>query len=205
MAGTAVATFDLSKMAVAARTMAAAMPSPMSFLKMDKSGDWSYGAESDEIPAGTQFAVNPMSFQRGFVAWQDTRNGQPAAKLDERMYSAFEELPEVDDPPKGSRGWEPQFGFSMKAINGGKIAGTELQYRSSSDGGKRAVAALMTEIAEGAAANPGKIPLIVLDSRSYKHAAYGKIYAPTFKLVKWVPMPKEPNEKVAPARKSKSK
>ena len=205
MATTAVAVFDLSKMAVAARTMSAAVPSPMSFLKMSKSGDWEYGAESDEVPAGTQFAVNPASFQRGYVAWQDTTNGAAAAKLDERMYSAFEALPDAGDPTKGSRGWEAQFGFAMKAINGGKLAGTELQYRSSSDGGKRAVAALITEISEGAAANPGKIPLIVLDQRSYKHASYGKIYAPVFKIVKWVPIPQEKNEKVSPARKTKAK
>lgn len=206
MSGTAVVTFDFSKLAVAARTMAAAMPSPMSYLKMDKSGDWSYGAESDEVPAGTQFMVNPGSFQRGYIAWQDTRQGQPAAKLDERMYSAFEDLPEVGDPPGGSRGWEAQFGFAMKAINGGtSLAGKELQFRASSDGGKRAIAALMTEIAEGVQANPGKIPLIVLDNRSYKHASYGKIYAPVFKIVKWVPLPRDDAEakKVAPARKKK--
>lgn len=205
MAGTAIATFDLSKMAVAARTMAAAMPSPMSYLKMDKSGDWVYGAESDEVPAGVQFMVNPGSFQRGYIAWQDTSNGAPAAKLDERMYSAFEDLPEVDAAPKGSRGWEAQFGFAMKAINGGKLAGTELQFRASSDGGKRAIAALMTEIAEGVQQNPGKLPLIVLDNRSYKHASYGKIYAPVFKLVKWVPTPQSKDEKVAPARKAVGK
>jgi len=200
---TAMVKFDLSKLNVAARTMTAAVPSPMSYLRMDKSGEWTYGAEQDEVPAGTQLAVNPESFQRGYVAWQDTKGGAPAAKLDERMYSCFEELPEVGDCPKGARGWEAQFGFSMKAINGGKIAGTELQYRSSSDGGKRAIAALITEVAEGAPQNPGKMPLIVLDSRSYKHAAYGKIYAPVFKLVKWVPLPKEPTAKVAPAHKSK--
>ena len=205
MTGTGVVLYNLDLLVTAARTMTAAMPSSMSYLKMDKSGDWSYGAESDEIPEGTQFAVNPQSFLRGYVAWQDTKNGQPAAKLDERMFSAFEDLPEVDDPPKGSRGWEAQFGFAMKAINGGKLAGTELQYRSSSDGGKRAIAALITEIAEAAPANPGKMPLIVLDSRSYKHASYGKINAPVFKIVKWVPRPADKSEKVAPARKSKSK
>ena len=188
----AVVKFDLSKMAVAARSMAAAVPSPMSYLRMDKSGEWTYGAEQDEVPAGTQFGVNPSSFQRGVVAWQDTKGGAPAAKLDERMYSVFDESPaDPGEHPKGSRGWEAQFGFSMIAINGGKLAGTELQYRSSSDGGKRAIAALIAEVAEGAPGNPGKMPLIVLDSRSYKHASYGKIYAPVFKLVKWVPIPQD--------------
>jgi hypothetical protein len=186
----AVVKFDLSKMAVAARSMAAAVPSPMSYLKMSKSGDWVYGAEEDEVPAGTQFLVNPQSFQRGVIAWQDTSNGQPAAKLDERMYSVFDDNPpEPGDCPKGSRGWETQFGFAMLAVNGGKMTGTELQYRASSDGGKRAISALIAEVAEGAPSNPGKVPLIVLDNRSYKHASYGKIYAPVFKIVKWAPLP----------------
>jgi hypothetical protein len=203
---TAIVKFDLSKMAVAARSMAAAVPSPMSFLKMSKSGDWIYGAEEDEVPAGTQFGVNPNSFQRGVIAWQDTSNGAPAAKLDERMYSVFEDNPpEPGDPPKGARGWEAQFGFSMIAVNGGKLAGTELQYRASSDGGKRAIAALIAEVAEGAPTNPGKMPLIVLDTRSYKHASYGKIYAPVFKLVKWVPIPQDKAAVKTAAKKVKSK
>jgi len=203
---TAIVKFDLSKMAVAARSMAAAVPSPMSFLKMSKSGDWIYGAEEDEVPAGTQFGVNPQSFQRGVIAWQDTSNGQPAAKLDERMYSVFDaNPPEPGDCPKGSRGWETQFGFAMLAINGGKLAGTELQYRASSDGGRRAIAALITEVAEGAPLNPGKMPLIVLDTRSYKHASYGKIYAPVFKLVKWVPIPQDKAAVKTAAKKVKSK
>lgn len=201
MASTAMVSFDLSKLRVAARTLAAAVPAPMGFLKMDKSGDWCQGAEGDPIPDGTQFAVNPESFQRGYVAWADTSNGAPANKLDERMYSVFAELPDSGTPPAGSRGWEAQFGFGLKAING-KFAGTELLYRASSDGGKRAISALTTEIAEGAELNPGKIPLIVLDNRWYKHASYGKIFVPVFKIVKWVPMPVEKTAKVTPAKKA---
>lgn len=204
MAGTAMVSFDLSKLKVAARTLAAAVPAPMGFLKMDKSGDWCHGAEGDPIPEGTQFAVNPESFQRGYVAWADTSNGAPANKLDERMYSVFEDLPDAGPPPTGSRGWESQFGFGVKAING-KLQGTELLYRSSSDGGKRAISALTTEIADAAADNPGKIPLIVLDNRWYKHASYGKIYVPVFRIVKWVPVPTEKNAKVAPAKKTSRK
>lgn len=202
----AVVPFDLSKLALASRNLAAAMPPPMGFLRMEKgNGAWTYGAEQDEIPAGVQFAVNLASFQRGYVAWADTTKGAPANKLDERMFPAFGDLPDVGDPPRGSRGWEAQFGFAMKAINGGSLAGTELQYRSSSDGGKRAVAALLTEIAEGVAKNPGKMPLIVFSSRNYKHASYGKIYAPVFTIVKWVDTPSEKTAVVKPARAAKAK
>lgn len=199
---TAVIPFDLSKLQLASRNLAAAMPAPMGFLRMDKTGEWTHGAEQDVIPPKTEFAVNLEAFQRGYVAWADTTSGAPANKLDERMYPAFGDIPDVGDPPKGSRGWESQFGFSVRAING-KLEGTELMYRSSSDGGKRAVAALLTEAAEGAPRNPGKMPVIVLESRSYKHASYGKIYAPVFKLVRWVAQPKQASEKVPAKRKSK--
>lgn len=198
MAGTAMVTFDLSKLAVAARKVAASVPSPLSYLKMEKSGSWVFGAEADEVPDNTQFAVNPEGFLRGYVAWQDTTSGAPAAKLGEVMFNVMEDLPDPGDVPKGSRGWEQQLGMQVKAING-KMEGAELRYSASSDGGRRAVSGLMTEVAEGMAANPGKIPLIVLENRSYKHASYGKIFVPVFRIVKWVPMPKAKAEKVKPA------
>jgi len=202
---TALVKFDVSKLQVAARTMAASVSSPLAFLRMDKAGDWTYGAEQDEVPEGQQFAVNPESFQRGVVAWADTDKGVAAAKLDERMYSVFEDMPDVGDPPKGARGWEAQQGFHLKGIGKGKLENVELVYRSSSDGGKRAVTGLLSEIATGVEDNPGKMPLIVISSTSYKHAAYGKIHKPVFSIVKWVPIPASPKAKVAPARKALKK
>jgi len=201
---TALVKFDVSKLRVAARAMAAATPSPLAFLRMDKSGTWAYGADQDEIPDGQQFIVNPEGFQRGHVAWQDTSNGQAAAKLDERMYSVFEELPDPGDVPRGSRGWEPQQGCHLMGF-GGKLAGKEMIYRASSDGGRRAITALLTEIAEGLESNPGKVPVITVSNSSYKHAAYGKIFKPILTLVKWVAPPAAPKTKVAPARKTSKK
>jgi len=199
---TAIVKFDVSKLHDAARTMAASVPSPLAFLRMDKSGEWTYGAEQDEVPEDQQFAVNPESFQRGVVAWADTSvAGVAAAKLDERMFSVFEDMPDVGEPPRGSRGWEPQQGFQLKGVGKGKLENVELIYRSSSDGGKRAITGLLTEIAQGVADNPGKMPLITVSSSSYKHASFGKIYKPIFTIVKWAPIPASPKEKVAPARR----
>lgn len=195
---TALVTFDVSKLAVAARKTAASVPSPMSFLKMEKSGDWVYGAESEPVPEGAQFIVNPEGFQRGYVAWQDTDKGAPAAKLGEMMYSVIDDLPDPGDIPPGSRGWEQQLGFHVKGING-KTEGVELRYSASSDGGRRAVSGLLTEVAEGLQDNPGKLPVIVLETTSYKHAAYGKIYKPVLRIVKWIAPPKGKTEKPKPA------
>lgn len=190
MATQAVVTYDLSKLQLAARNVVSAMPAPIGFLRMTKVGEWLHGAEGDEVPEGTQFAVNPSSFQRGYIAWADTSSGAPANKLDERMYPAHETLPDCGEPPKGSRGWEHQLGFAVKVLNG-ELANDEMQYRSSSDGGKRAIAQLLEAIILAAPKNPGKLPVITLGSRSYKHKSYGKIYAPVFELMRWITPPVE--------------
>lgn len=195
----AVIPFDAAKLALALRNIAAATPPSMQFLRMDKTGNWSYGADGSEIE-DEEFALNPASFQWGYVAWADTRDGAPANKLDERMGPAHLPMADVGDPPKGSRGWEAQLGFSIKGISKG-VKDVELQYRSSSDGGKRAVSALANEVA--AQDKPGLIPIIICESRSYKHASYGKIFAPGFKIVRWVPMPKA--GEVVPAKKAAGK
>ena len=183
----AVIPFDAAKLQLALRNITTATPPSMSFLRMDKTGAWSYGADSSELD-GDEFALNPASFQWGYVAWADTSNGAPANKLDERMGPAHLPMPDMGEAPKGSRGWEAQLGFSIKGISK-DVKDVELQYRASSDGGKRAVSALANEVA--AQDKPGLIPIIVCESRNYKHASYGKIYAPVFKIVRWVPMPKQ--------------
>ena len=195
-AANAVIPFDAAKLALALRNITTATPPSMSFLRMDKTGAWSYGADGSEVD-DEEFALNPSSFQWGYVAWADTTGGAPANKLDERMGPAHLPMPDMGDPPKGSRGWEAQLGFSIKGVTKA-VKDVELQYRSSSDGGKRAVSALANEVA--AQDKPGLIPIIVCESRSYKHASYGKIYAPVFKILRWVPMPKA-GEAVAPAKK----
>ena len=43
----------------------------VAIVKMDKGGHWVFGADQTEIEEGSTWAVNPLSFVHGFIAWGD--------------------------------------------------------------------------------------------------------------------------------------
>ena len=82
-------------------------------IKMDKTGHWVFGADQTEAEEDAKWAVNPFSFVHGYIAWGE------GEVLGESMTSISKPLPEMDEPPSGAkRGWETQFGFSMKCTTG---------------------------------------------------------------------------------------
>lgn len=210
---TAVTTFGNAKLPAIA-TMGAALkknvaniaPSGFVILKFDKTGAWVFGANQDEVEEGSQWAVNPYSFCHGLIAWGD---GQPVG---EHMVSMSEEVPEKGPLPAGAddKGWQYQVGFALKCLTG-QDAGLEVRYTTTSVGGKRAVQALGLAIAEQIdtdQANP--VAIVTLETDSYKHSSYGKVFVPEFAIVKFtgldapvadaVPTP-PPVEDAKPARR----
>ena len=152
-------------------------------LKMDKTGHWVFGADQTEVEDESRWAVNPFSFVHGFIAW-----GKGEA-LGEAMAPLTQPLPEVGPAPDGAeRGWEMQFGFSLKCISG-EDAGLETRYSTTSVGGKRAVQQLGLAIAEQVGKNPSlPVPIIRLGKDHYQHKSYGRVYTPVFEVVDWTSM-----------------
>ena len=98
----------------------------VAILKMDKTGHWVFGADQTEVDDDSRWAVNPFSFVHGYIAW-----GKGEA-LGEVMAPLTQPLPEVGPAPDGAeRGWEMQFGFSLKCISG-EDAGLETRYSTTS-------------------------------------------------------------------------
>jgi len=160
---------------------AAAGPSGMVILKMDKTGHWVFGADQTEVQDGSQWAVNPFSFVHGYIAWGD------GEVLGEKMASVSDPLPELDAAPPGAKkGWETQVGMSLKCISG-EDAGMEARFTTTSVGGKRGVQELAVAIAvqvEKDQSTP--VPIITLGKEHYQHKSYGRIFTPTFGVKAWV-------------------
>lgn len=175
-------TFDRKKLLQAVAVMTAESAPLMSFLRMDKAGEWAYGPDSLPVPETTEFAVDPSGFQHGYVAWGE------GEKLGEIIVSVHEPIPEPGPVPGGAMKWEAQAGITLRAVTG-EMANTQLVYRSSSIGGKRAIASLFQEIGTRLSEDIDRddiIPVIELDSGSYKHSKFGKVYVPLFKVVRWM-------------------
>lgn len=178
-------------------------PANSVILKMDKRGDWVFGADQTEVDDGSLWAVNPFSFVHGFIAWGD------GEVLGEKMVPVSQPSPEMEPAPAGAkRGWEKQVGMSLKCISG-PDNGLEVRYNVTSVGGKRAVQGLAVAIAQQVESDQTKpVPVVMLKRDHYTHKSYGKIYTPVFEVQEWMSMDgakaEEPAEEAAPARRRRA-
>jgi hypothetical protein len=173
---------SVQSMSSALRTLSSSVESGgTAILKMDKTGHWVFGADQTEVEAGSLWAINPLSFVHGFIAWGD------GTVLGEKMAPVSEPLPEVGPAPAGAtRGWERQVGFNLRCISGDDD-GLEVRYSVTSVGGRKAVTTLGNAIADQIEADPTRpVPGVTLGKDHYAHKSYGRIYTPEFKVVKWV-------------------
>lgn len=174
----------------------------VAIIKMDKGGHWVFGAEQTEIEEGSTWAVNPLSFVHGFIAWGD------GEVLAEKMVSIANPLPDLDEAPPGAKkGWESQVGMSLKCVSG-EDKGLEARYTVTSVGGKRAVQTLAVALADQVEKDQTKpVAIVRLKKDSYQHKSYGKIYTPVFEIVEWMGMDGEAPEAAAeeaPARRRRA-
>jgi hypothetical protein len=174
----------------------------VAIIKMDKGGHWVFGAEQTEVEEGSTWAVNPLSFVHGFIAWGD------GEVLAEKMVSIANPLPDLDEAPPGAKkGWESQVGMSLKCVSG-EDKGLEARYTVTSVGGKRAVQTLAVALADQVEKDQSKpVAIVRLKKDSYQHKSYGKIYTPVFEIVEWMSMDGEAPEvaaEEAPARRRRA-
>lgn len=169
----------------------------VAIIKMDKGGHWVFGADQTEIEEGSTWAVNPLSFVHGFIAWGD------GEVLGEKMVSIANPLPDLDEAPPGAKkGWESQVGMSLKCVSG-EDKGMEARYTVTSVGGKRAVQTLAVALADQVEKDQTKpVAIVRLKKDHYQHKSYGKIYTPVFEIVEWVSMDGEPVADAAPAEEA---
>ncbi len=161
-------------------------------LKMGKAGEWEFGLDGFEMSTDDHIAINPSSFEHGFIAWkiiaEENRRTEKPEKLGEIMLPISQPAPHkgsLDNFPNGD--WSEQVKFKAQILDGDE-AGTELVYKTSSGGGKKATRALTRIMVNRI--NSGSsfvVPIVSLDSSSYKNKTYGgKTFNPEFKVVYWV-------------------
>lgn len=156
------------------------------FLRMDKTGHWTFGVDQEPVPEDQQFLVNPQGFQKGYVCWKENA----LEKLGDVVVPLNAAMPEPGEVPVGGRGWEQQFGIQVRGLKG-PFDGREAVYRSSSYGGRKALTAffqLCSVRLHTAHMNPKAddfVPVVTLGSDFYIHGKYGKLFEPEIKIVRW--------------------
>jgi hypothetical protein len=164
-----------------------------------KNGQWTAGAQSIEIPAGTQMVAIIPEMLAGFVKWQDGELVEQAMVPVTESYDPKAlrlSLGDTDQSkwPRGDDGrpedvWKEAALLPMKNPK----TGAEYTYSTSSVGGCKAVKRLVSVYAWQIKAAPettgNHLPVVELGSRSYQHSdrKRGTIFNPVLQGVDWVP------------------
>ena len=81
---TALQTLNLTGLSTSLKKMARTASTASAFLKMEKTGEWVFGVNAEEVPEDMELAVHPGLFGHGYVAWESDNGG---SKLGERFYA----------------------------------------------------------------------------------------------------------------------
>lgn len=156
------------------------------------SGEFSYGAQSEEVEAGERMAANVVGARRGWICWKDSEvveeimvpilEGRPPAE-----HSLTDHGPYKKHEDGTEDGWSEQFSISFRLL-GESHDGIEITYKSSTRSAMRPFGDLLKQFSREYKSNPGKIPIVEFGKGSYmpKEKKHGKKYFPTFKIVDWI-------------------
>lgn len=194
----------------------------MPILKFSK-GDWNYGASATDVEPKSEWAANPMSVRRGYVAWKDKRPiktamaaiGDAGIKLSDLDHDLGEHTTGQDKGKKVE--WAECISVDFMCVSG-EDEGTIVRYETTSYGGRAALTELTQEMARAAAQDPDVfIPVVVFGKDSYQHKEHGKTFTPVLDIREFVsaadlagiepvnaPEP-EPEPEPAPKRSSRRK
>lgn len=159
-------------------------------------GRWVYGAENVEVEDGSEWAINPLSLQHGWVAWTDYKKRKNEV-LNEVMVPAghplpaYETLRVVNDEQGNPVEYAQQLAFQLQCLSG-EDEGEQVRYKISSVGGMRAVRDTIDLIVKQLDIDPDNpVPVVKLTTDTYNHKTWGETYVPVFEVVDWVPLDEE--------------
>jgi len=188
--GGAVATANAEKWAAIAGQHGSAEFSGAQFLKFNgNDGVYIYGKDKEELPLGTQLAVNMNDYSVGYICWKEGEmiekimvpviagNPPPASELpDHGPYKTY------DDGTKD--GWSAQRTVTMRDVE----TGVTYEFQVSNKSGEIAMGNLLRDFAKEMARHDGEVPVVELGSNSFvlkNVRGQPTKYAPVLKIVGW--------------------
>jgi hypothetical protein len=160
-------------------------------MRLLKSGDWVFGQNDEPVQEGSEWAINPLSIMHGYSCWSDRPGKEKNELLGSEMVSITQRKPAKPEPIEGFP-FNEQRQFGLKCLNGDD-EGVEVLYRTSSVGGMRAVDGLLAALVAQIKVDRSKpVPVVQLNSDSYKHSKWGPISTPVFEIVDWIGLDGEP-------------
>lgn len=161
-------------------------------LKLGKDGVWRYGQEDTEVQEGSEWAINPQTIAKGFIAWlPGSRQPREVMRLVfEGNLPRFEDLPDVGVDEKGESLWRPNYAFELTCLNGDD-KDLLVKYAAGNKGAGDAFKAIVAQMLHQAEVKPTHMAMIVtLTNTGYQSSTLswgikGWIEKPVFELVEW--------------------
>jgi len=157
------------------------------FKAREGSGTWGYGQRRIIPEPGSKWAINPLTYQRGYIAFGPDKKvlGEHLASIAKPMIDATT-LPDVGAP------WQEEWTVNMKCLDGAD-AGVEVIFKANTDGGIKAIVQSLDQVRsqlnKGQDEHKGKIaPIVLLETDSYPHFQYGRTNIPVLNIVDWMPL-----------------
>jgi hypothetical protein len=166
------------------------------YVKFGKDGSWSFGVDNVELKPGTEVAINPLSIKSGYSSWTDY---EPKLKKKNELVGEFLVPLGAPLPPKHTMkdtgwDWRDLRVIEMKVLNG-PHKDKELIFSTTSDGGLRAIKAILDQVIIQLDEDPDYIvPVVTLGSSSYEHKQWGKTYTPVMDVIDFMSMDGEAAE-----------
>jgi hypothetical protein len=158
-----------------------------------KKGKWRkiVGEEKHEIGKTTPFGVDLLSYQRGWIRWD---NKKPTCKLIGRPIDGFispvrSRLPDQDksrwphDNGQPTDPWQETLMITMRDLSDDRLCTLTI----TSWYGRQALGASLAVATRDCKKHPGCAPVVLLGSEEKSTVNFGEVAAPTFTIVDWRP------------------
>jgi hypothetical protein len=157
---------------------------PMLQFKSRENGTWMFGQTRTIPEDGSHWALNPLTFQWGYICF-----GEGNKVLGECLVPITQPKPEVTELPDKGSPWQEQWAVNLKCIDG-TDAGAEVVFKSTTDGGIKAIAGLIDAVRDrlNGGQHDGKVsPIVTFGRDSYPHAQHGRIWYPVLSITSPTP------------------
>jgi hypothetical protein len=194
---------SLEALAKALNNVCMTTTSGRSFLPMLKfasreNGVWAFGQKKIEVENGSKWAVNPRTFQHGYISFSPGKK-----QAGERLVSIAQPMPVLADLPDTGLKWDEEWAVNLKCTTG-TDTGVEVVWKATTNGGYQAINMLMDAIRDrinGGQHDGHIVPIVQLEKDSYQHPEHGRICTPLLTIVGWM-SPDGPAPETAPAPKT---